>query len=140
MRKVSTYLSFDGTAGEAVRFYETALGAKLDRLIRHGDLPQTAQTPSGVADKVLHAQLSFANGDKIMASDWVGGSAYEGMKGFSVALDYATEQEAKGAFEALAQGGQVLVPLQPSFFAKAFGMLVDRFGTSWMISGGTVQG
>lgn len=140
MRKASTYLSFDGTAGEALRFYEKALGAKLDRLVRYGDLPQTAQTPSGGADKVLHAQLTFANGDILMASDWVGGTAHEGMKGFSVTLDYATEQEAKDAFEALAQGGQVLVPLQPSFFAKAFGMLIDRFGTPWMISGGTVQG
>lgn len=137
MRKVSTYLSFDGTAGEALRFYEKTLGAKLDRLIRYGDMPQTAP---GAADKVLHGQLTFANGDILMASDSVGGAAHEGMKGFSVTLDYAAEQEAKRVFDALAEGGRVLVPLQPSFFAKAFGMLVDRFGTPWMISGGTLQG
>lgn len=140
MRKLSTYLSFDGTASEAMRFYEKALGAKLDRLFKYGDLPKTTQSPSGSPDKVLHAQLTFANGDVLMASDQVGGAVPEGMKGFSVALDYATEQEAKRAFDALASGGNVVVPLQPSFFAKAFGMLVDRFGTPWMISGGTMNG
>lgn len=137
MRKTSTYLSFDGTAGEALRFYEKALGAKVDRLLKYSDMPQTA--PGG-ADKILHGQLTFANGDVLMASDWVGGTPHEGMKGFSVTLDYATEQEAKMAFDALAAEGKILVPLQPSFFSAAFGMLVDRFGTPWMISGGAMNG
>lgn len=140
MRQISTYLSFNGTAGDAMRFYEKTLGARLDRLIKYGDLPPSPQTPPDSADKVLHAQLSFANGDVLMASDWAGGGAYEGMKGFSVTLDYETEQEAGRIFAALADGGRVLVPLQPSFFAKAFGMVIDRFGTPWMVSGGAAQG
>jgi PhnB protein len=140
MRQTSTYLSFNGTAGEAMRFYEKVLGAKLDRLIKYGDLPPSPQTPPDSADKVLHAQVTFANGDVLMASDWVGGGAYEGMKGFSVTLDYESEQEAGRIFAALADKGHVLVPLQPSFFAKAFGMVIDRFGTPWMISGGAIEG
>lgn len=139
MRQISTYLTFNGTAGEAMRFYEKVLGAKLDRLIKYGDLPPSPQTPPGSADKVLHAQLTFANGDVLMASDWTGGGTYDGMKGFSVTLDYESEQEAGRIFASLADGGHVLVPLQPSFFAKAFGMVSDRFGTPWMISGGTIK-
>lgn len=69
----------------------------------------------------------------------MGGGAYEGMKGFSVALTYETAEEAKRVFNALAEDGMVLVPLQPSFFAKAFGMLIDRFGTPWTITGGAAQ-
>lgn len=137
MRQISTYLSFNGMAGEAMRFYEKVLGARLDRLIKYGDLPQT---PPDSADKVLHAQLSFANGDVLMASDWTGGGTYDGMRGFSVTLDYESEQEAGRIFASLADDGHVLVPLQPSFFAKAFGMVTDRFGTPWMISGGAIKG
>lgn len=140
MRQISTYLNFNGTAGEAMRFYEKVLGAKLDRLIKYGDLPPSPQTQPGNADKVLHAQLTFANGDVLMASDWAGGGAYEGMKGFSVTLDYESEQEAARIFAGLADSGHVLVPLQPSFFAKAFGMVIDRFGTPWMVSGGAIKG
>ncbi|WP_206530115.1 VOC family protein [Nordella sp. HKS 07] len=118
MRKLSTYLSFDGMTGEAMRFYEKALGAKVDRLIKYGDMPQTTQAPSGSPDNVPHAQLTFANGDVLMASDRAGEAVPEGMKGFSVALDYATEDQAKRAFDALAPGGSIVVPLQPSFFAR----------------------
>jgi len=75
-----------------------------------------------------------------MASDWAGGGAYECMKGFSVTLDYESEQEAARIFAGLADSGHVLVPLQPSFFAKAFGMVIDRFGTPWMVSGGAIKG
>jgi PhnB protein len=139
MPKVNTYLSFDGTTSDAMRFYEKVLGAKLDALMKFGDMPEATQMPGGKADRVMHAQLSFATGDVLMASDWIGGTPYQGMKGFSVALAYDTAEEVKRAFEALANGGTVLLPLQPSFFAKSFGMLVDRFGTPWTISGGGGQ-
>ena len=139
MPKVNTYLSFDGTTSEAMRFYEKALGAKLDALMKFSDVPETMRIPGVKADRVMHAQLSFANGDVLMASDWIGGTPYQGMKGFSVALAYTTAEEAQRAFDALAKDGMVLLPLQPSFFAKSFGMLVDRFGTPWSISGAAGQ-
>ncbi len=62
------------------------------------------------------------------------------MKGFSIALGYETASEARRVFDALAKGGMVIMPLQPSFFAEAFGMAIDRFGTPWTISGGTKRG
>jgi PhnB protein len=74
-----------------------------------------------------------------MASDWIGGRPYEGMKGFSVALSYETANEAQTAFDQLVHGGMAILPIQQSFFAEAFGMLIDRFGTPWTISGGARQ-
>jgi PhnB protein len=140
MTKVNAHLSFDGSAAEAMRFYEGVLGAKLDAVVRFGDMPNAKQMPPGSAGKVMHAQLSFKDGGVLMASDWIGGQPYEGMKGFSVALSHTAADEARRVFEALADGGMVIMPLQPSFFAEAFGMLVDRFGVPWAISGGTRAG
>ncbi|MGE4250878.1 MAG: VOC family protein [Parvibaculaceae bacterium] len=139
MPKLNPYLSFDGTTGEAMRFYEKALGARLDALMTFGDMPEAMRMPGANADKVLHAQLSFGNGAVLMASDWIGQTPYQGMKGFSVALAYDTADEAKRAFDVLASDGAILLPLQPSFFAKSFGMLIDRFGTPWSISGGATR-
>lgn len=140
MPKINTYLSFDGTAADAMRFYEKALGAKLDMLMRFADTPNAAQMPKAMADKVMHAQLSFANGDVLMASDWIGGGPYEGMKGFSVALSYEEAKDARRVFDTLVKDGMAILPLQPSFFAEIFGMLIDRFGTPWSVSGGPRQG
>ena len=136
MPKLDTYLSFDGTAAQAMRFYEQILGARLDVLMKFGDAPNGTRVPPGSNDKVMHGQLSFENGDRLMASDWIGGHPYGGMKGFSVALSYETASEAQAVFDALVRGGGTILPMQQSFFAEAFGMLVDRFGTPWTISGG----
>ena len=140
MPKIETYLSFDGAAAEAMGFYERTLDAKLEILLKFGDMPNAPQLPPGSANKVAHARLSFKGGAALLASDWIGGRPYEGMKGFSVALSYETAGQARRVFDALADGGMVFVPLQPSFFADAFGMLADRFGVPWSISGGIKQG
>lgn len=139
MPKLNTYLSFDGTAAEAMHFYEQVLDAKLDMLVRVSDVPDAAHLPKTAANKILHAQLSLENGDILMASDWMAPKPHEGMKGFSVAIGYETAKDATRVFEALAKGGVTILPLQPSFFAETFGMLIDRFGTPWSISGGTRQ-
>lgn len=140
MPKVETYLSFNGAAAEAMGFYARTLDAKLESLLKFGDMPNAAQIPLGNANKVAHARLSFRDGAALMASDWIGGKPYEGMKGFSVALTYETASEARRVFDALAEGGMVFFPLQPSFFAEAFGMLADRFGVPWSITGGSITG
>lgn len=140
MPKVNTYLSFDGSAAEAMRFYERTLGANLDVLMKFGDMPNAKQMPPGSAGKVMHARLSFKDGGALMASDRIGGQPYDGMKGFSVALSYESADEARRVFDALADGGMAMMPMQPSFFAETFGMVIDRFGTPWTISGGTKKG
>ena len=86
----------------------------------------------------MHACIEL-DGRLLMASDTPAGQPYEGMKGVSLALLYPTVDEAKRAFEALSPGGKVVMPLGPTFWADTFGMLTDRYGTSWMISGGMKQ-
>lgn len=134
MPQLTAYLFFDGNCAEAMRYYQRALGGKLD-LMTHADSPIAAQTPPGSADRIMHARL-VNDGLVLMASDSMAGHPYSGMNGFSVSVIYPTAAEAKKVFDALAQGGRVTVPLDKSFWAEAFGMVTDRFGTPWMVNGG----
>ncbi|HEV8258878.1 MAG TPA: VOC family protein [Casimicrobiaceae bacterium] len=134
MHQLNTYLFFDGNCADAMRFYERTLGGKLS-LMTHAESPMAAQTPPGSADRIMHARLDF-DGGMLMASDWMAGQPYGGMKGFSLSLIYPTAAEARRMFDTLAQGGQVTMPMDKTFWAEAFGMLVDSFGTPWMVNGG----
>jgi PhnB protein len=138
MSQLDTYLIFDGTCAEAMRFYERTLGGKLEVLMTHAESPMAAQTPPGSANRILHARLAI-DGRLLMASDSMAGQPYEGMKGFSLSLSYPAPGDAKRVFDALAKGGKVTMPLQKTFWAEAFGMLVDRFGTPWMVNGAMTQ-
>jgi len=134
MHQLNTYLFFDGNCADAMRFYERTLGGKLT-LMTHAESPMAAQTPPGSADRIMHARLDF-DGGMLMASDWMAGQPYGGMKGFSLSLIYPTAAEARRMFDTLAQGGQVTMPMDKTFWAEVFGMLVDRFGAPWMVNGG----
>ncbi len=124
----------DKAAGERV------LGGKLEALTTHAESPMAAQTPPGSADRIMHARLGVViDGRVLMASDSMVGHPYEWMKGFSLSLVYPTAADARRAFDTLAHGGRVAMPLQKTFWAETFGMLVDRFGTPWMVSGGTAS-
>ena len=134
MLQLDNYLFFDGNCADAMRFYERTLGGKL-QLMTHGESPMAAQTPPGSANRILHARLEL-DGRLLMASDSMVGQPYEKMKGFSLSLIYPTVAEAQRMFAALAEGGQITMPIGKTFWAEAFGMLVDRFGTPWMVNGG----
>lgn len=134
MLQLDTYLFFDGNCADAMRFYERTLGGKL-QLMTHAESPMAAQTPPGSANRIMHARLEL-DGRLLMASDSMVGQPYERMKGFSLSLIYPTVAEAQRMFAALAEGGQVTMPIAKTFWAEAFGMLVDRFGTPWMVNGG----
>jgi PhnB protein len=129
------YLAFDGTCAEAMKFYERALDAKLEVLMTNGESPIAEHCPPGAADRILHARLALPGGGVLMAGDCPGGMPYEGIKGVSLTLNYDTVREAERTFQALAEGGKVTMPMQPAFWAKTWGMLVDRFGTPWIVNG-----
>jgi len=131
--QLDTYLTFNGNCADAMRFYQRTLGGKLD-LMTHAQSPIAGQTPPGSENRIMHARLAI-DGRLLMASDSMVGHPYEGMKGFSLSLIYPTVVEATRVFNALADGGKVIMPLDKTFWAKAFGMLVDRFGTPWMVNG-----
>jgi PhnB protein len=129
------YLSFNGNCADAMRFYERALGGKLEVLLTGGASPLADQMPKQWAHRILHARLALSDGGLLFAGDCPADMPYEGIKGVSMTLNYASTDEAERAFSALAEGGSVTMPMQPAFWAKAWGMLVDRFGTSWIVNG-----
>jgi PhnB protein len=132
--QVQPYLFFDGRCEEAVEFYRSALGAEVTMLMRFKDSPEPHEpgmVPPGAGDKLMHA--SFRIGETtVLASD----GRCEGrpsFQGFSLSLAMPDEPEAERLFAALADGGQVQMPLTKTFFASRFGMVADRFGVSWMV-------
>ncbi len=131
---VQPYLFFDGRCEEALEFYRGALGAEVTMLMRFKDSPEPPQpgmVPPGSEDKVMHA--SFRVGDTmVMASDGRC-EAQPSFQGFSLSLSVPDEAEADRRFAALADGGQVQMPLAKTFFSPRFGMVADRFGVSWMV-------
>ncbi len=129
------YLAFNGNCAEALRFYETALSGKLEMMMSGADSPMAAQIPKESADRILHARLALSGGGYLYAGDAPGDMPYQGMHGMSLALNYDSVAEAQKVFDQLAAGGKVTMAMQPSFWAKSFGMLVDRFGTAWMVNG-----
>ncbi len=128
---VEPYLFFDGRCEEAIEFYKKAIGAQVTALMRYKENPEPSTNPPGADDKVMHAL--FRVGDTtIMASDGRN-QGKPSFQGFALTIAVKTEAEAKKAFNALADGGRVQMPLGKTFFSPSFGMLADRFGVNWMV-------
>jgi len=132
--QIQPYLFFDGRCEEAVEFYKRALGAKVEMLMRYKDSPEAPQpgmVPPGSENKVMHSSLRIGDA-VVMASDGhcAGKPSFQG---FSLSLTARDEAEADRLFGALADGGQVQMPLGKTFFSPRFGMVADRFGVSWMV-------
>ena len=125
------YLFFDGRTDEALDFYKKTLGIEVEMLMRFKDAPEPGMTPPGSADKVMHASLKIG-GSMVLASDGQCGGK-PSFQGFSLSLTAANDAEADRLFAALADGGQVQMPLAKTFFSSRFGMVADRFGVGWMV-------
>ena len=135
---VSPYLMFEGRAEEAANFYKKALGAEIQMLMRFADAPAGGPEPAegcapapGAPDKIMHMSLMIG-GSLVMGSDGMC-SGKPNFQGISLTYEPRDEKDAQRIFDALADGGQVQMPLQPTFFSKSFGMVADRFGVSWMV-------
>lgn len=131
---IQPYLFFGGRCEEALEFYRTAVGAKIEQLLHYKDSPEPLSpdmVPPGWENKVMHATFQIGK-TTLMASDGCGDG--EPFAGFSLSLTVATEGEADDAFAALADGGKVTMPLDKTFWSPRFGMLADRFGMGWMVS------
>jgi PhnB protein len=135
MSQLEPYLFFDGNCAEAMRFYEKALGGKLEMMMKASEAPGGAGHPGANPDAILHASV-LVEGRHLMASDWMSPDPYPGIRGVSISLSYPSVEEARKKFEALAAGGKVVMPMDKTFWVESFGMLRDRYGTNWMISGG----
>ena len=131
---VTPYLFFDGRCEEAINFYKKALGAEVGMMMRYKESPEPTppgMVPPGSENKIMHACLRI-KGAAVMASDGCAQGKPK-FEGFSLSINAKDEAEADRTFAALADGGQVRMPLGKTFFAKRFGMVADRFGVGWMI-------
>jgi len=131
---VQPYLFFDGSCEDALEFYQRAVGAKVEMLMRYKESPEPpppGMVPPGYGEKVMHSSIRIGDGLVLAADDCTGKSS--AFSGFSLALSAPDEPTARRQFQALAEGGEVTAPLAKTFFSPAFGMLRDRFGVRWMV-------
>jgi PhnB protein len=128
------YLFFEGRADEALAFYTKAFNTKVDQLMRYKeapDKPPPGMLPPGSDDKVMHASFKVGGTDVMLSDGNCSGKPNFG--GFSLAVDTSDEASARRIFDALADGGQVTMPLGKTFWSPLFGMLTDRYGVGWMV-------
>lgn len=130
--QLSPHLSFQGDCEAAFKFYEQCLGAQPGAIFRYAETPVAGHVPADWADKVMHGSVTL--GDQVLMGADVVPDQYEAPKGFSLALQIKTTAEAERIFRELAKGGKIVMPIDKTFWAARFGMLVDRFGIPWMIN------
>ncbi|HEU5080977.1 MAG TPA: VOC family protein [Opitutaceae bacterium] len=130
---LNAYLNFDGRCEEALNFYQKELGAKVTMLMRFKDSPEPADPSCGPIqpDKVMHC--SFTIGESVIMASDCNAQGKVKFEGFSLAVAAPDEATVRKMFNALANGGQVCMPLDKTFFSPLFGVVSDKFGVSWMI-------
>jgi len=129
--KIHTYLNYGGNCEEAFRFYEKNLGGKILMMMRYGEQPDPKNAPPGTEKWVLYANMAIGE-TQLMGSD-VPPERFQPMRSVYLSLEVDGDAEAERIFAMLAEGGEIFMPMAETFFASRFGMLRDRFGTSWMI-------
>ena len=130
--QVNPYLVFNGQCEAAFKLYEKVLGGKIESAFTFGDSPMAQQAPADWGNKIMHARMTIGN-SVLMGSD-APPERYRPPQGFSLSVSTKDPAEAERMFNELAAGGKVEMPLEKTFWALKFGMLVDRFGVPWMIN------
>ena len=130
--QLAPYLSFNGNCEAAFRFYAQALGGRLGEIFRYGGSPMAQEVPADWHEKVMHGSVTIAE-QVVMGADMAPGT-YEAPKGFTLSLHMRSTADAERIFHELAREGKVQMPLEKTFWAERFGVLVDRFGISWSIN------
>jgi PhnB protein len=130
--QLNPYLTFNGQCEAAFKFYEQCLGGKIVAMLTHEGSPMAEHVPSEWRNKIMHACLTV--GDRELMGSDSPPEHYEETKGFSVQLGIDDPVEAERIFQALAENGTVQMPIQETFWAARFGMVVDQFGIPWMIN------
>jgi PhnB protein len=132
--QLNPHLHFNGECEAAFKFYEQCLGGKITFMMPHEGTPIADRVPAKWRNKILHASLKV--GDEVLMGADAPPDHYQKPQGFSVTLGMKDPAEAERIFHALAENGTVQMPLQETFWAARFGMLIDRFGIPWMINCG----
>ena len=130
--EMTTYLSFRGECEAAFKFYAECLDGTLGEIFRYAGTPLADQVPADWQNKVMHSSLAI--GEHVVMGGDVAPDRYQKPQGFSLSLQIKTTTEAERVFHLLAKDGTVVMPLEKTFWAARFGMLVDRFGIPWLIN------
>lgn len=130
--RINPYLSFDGRCREAFQFYATTFRGKIAMIMSRGESPIADQVAPEDRDGVMHAQLQI--GDQVLMGADAPRGGYTRPSGGCVTINVDSNAEAERLFAALADGATVQMPIAETFWANRFGMLVDRYGTPWMIN------
>jgi PhnB protein len=130
--QLNPYLNFNGQCEAAFKFYEQCLGGKVEAMLPWEGSPVTEQVPSEWLHKIMHAEIRL--GDQVLMGADAMPEQYEEPKGCSVTLNLDDSAKAERIFQALAENGTVQMPMQQTFWAIRFGMVVDQFGIPWMIN------
>ncbi|NID04797.1 VOC family protein [Luteibacter jiangsuensis] len=143
---IQPYLFFNGNCEEAFKFYEKALGGKINELHRYKDMPpqeggddngcgpMTPEQKAKFDESIMHVNLTVDGQMMLMGSD---SPQDEGtVRGLSISIGIDDVEKGRKVFEALSEGGEVKMPFQETFWAKGFGMCTDKFGVPWMVNAG----
>ena len=136
--KLNVYLSFDGRCREAFEFYQKALGGRISFIQTIGESPMASSMPLEAHGRIMHVTLQI--GDQVLQGADAPPGQFTEPAGFCVATEFDNVAEGERVFTALAQNGRVQMPFQATFWAKGFGMLIDQFGTPWLVNAGPVTG
>ena len=130
--RINPYLMFNGNCEAAFKFYEQQLGGKIVMLMTHKDAPSAEQVCSDMHDKIMHVCLDL--GDRLLMGSDSPAEYFEPSQGFYIQISVDEPAEADRLFHALAENGTIKMPIDQTFWSARFGMLVDQFGTPWMIN------
>ena len=143
--KIQPYLFFNGNCEEAFKFYETALGGKINELHRFKEMPpqeggedngcgpMTPEQQAAIGELIMHVNLTVGD-QMIMGSD--NPQDYKGIEGVTISIGIDDVARGKEIFETLSEGGTVKMPFGETFWAQGFGMCTDKFGVPWMVNAG----
>jgi PhnB protein len=134
VKTLNPYLGFNGTAATAIQHYESALGAKVENVMRWSDGPPDMKVSSDARDKIMHAELTIGGG-KVMLADAPPHMPSPADSNITVCLTMDDNEDMKRKFDALGVGGQVVMPIHDAFWGATFGMLKDAYGIRWMFVG-----
>jgi PhnB protein len=130
--EMTPYLSFKGDCEAAFKFYEQCLGAEPGAIFRYEGSPAAKEVPPEWSAKVMHGSIKV--GSQLLMGADVAADQYEQPKGFSLSLQIKGVADAERIFRDLSAGGKVVMPLEKTFWAARFGVVVDRFGIQWLIN------
>jgi PhnB protein len=131
-KRCSAYLKFNGQAADAIRLYESALGAEVKAIMRFGDV-DAIKTPPELKDRIMHSEIKIGESTVMISDAMPGRPQPEGAGRVEVLIDFDTPESMAQSFQALSNQGEVVMPIEDTFWGAKFGVLVDPFGITWLL-------